>query len=318
MAAPGVNTYSTVPNDTYGFMNGTSMASPHVAGVAALIWSKNPGLTNAQVRKCIEESTDDIDRKNPRFAGKLGSGRLNAFRALLHTPPRRLPVRRVATFAFPQANSGSSTGLVYIPNFRFSPFSTRPVLLFLTQQAGSEKIYFLNPANGAVLRTVDPAGNDTIGSLAWDGSAIRVANVTTGAGSINRINPYTGAQIGTMPAPAGRGEGLVVVGSRTYYATINRIHELRTANGAVLRSFPAPQGESRSLTYGRGWLFSGDSSDGKITVFRRTTLTVRGEISAPGGGNRQAEGLAFDSQRRILFVANQSEQKIHALRVGGI
>jgi hypothetical protein len=318
VAAPGVNVYSTIPNDTYGFKNGTSMASPHVAGVAALIWSKNPDLTNAQVRKCIEATTDNIDAKNPGFAGKLGTGRVNALKALLHVPPRKLPVKVLRKFKFPQPNAGSSTGLTYVERFPLGVLGTRPVLLFLTQKAGSERIYFLNPTTGAVIGSIDPVANDTIGSLAWDGTAIRAANVTVGAGSINRINPFSGAQIGSIPAPPGRGEGLVVVGSRIYYATIGTIHELVAATGAVIRSFPAPEGESRSLTYGRGLLFSGDSTDGKITAFDRVSLAVRGLIAAPGGGSNQAEGLALDARRRILYVANQSENLIYALQVGGI
>lgn len=318
IAAPGVNIYSTIPNNTYGFKDGTSMAAPHVAGVAALIWSKNPDMTNAQVRKCIEATTDNIDAKNPGFVGKLGSGRLNAFKALLHVPPRKLRVKIVAKFKFPQKNAGSSTGLTYVERFPLGSLGARRGLLFLTQKAGSERIFLLHPTTGAKISSLDPAGNDTIGSLAWDGSAIRAANVTTGAGSINRINPLTGTQMGSIPAPPGRGEGLVSVGSRIYYSTISTIHELRTSTGAVLRSFPAPEGQSRSLTYGRGLLFSGDSSDGKITVFNRSSLSIRGVINAPGGGNRQAEGLAFDSQRRILYVANQSENVIYALRVSGI
>ena len=318
VAAPGVNIYSTIPNNTYGFKNGTSMAAPHVAGVAALIWSKNPDITNVQVRKCIEATTDNIDAKNPGFEGKLGSGRLNAVKALLHVPPRKLPVEIIAKFKFPQKNAGSSTGLTYVERFPLGFLGTRRGLLFLTQKAGSEHIFLLHPTTGAKMGSLDPAGNDTIGSLAWDGSAIRAANVTTGSGTINRINPFTGMPMGSIPAPAGRGEGLVVVGSRTYYSTIATIHELRTSTGAVLRSFPAPEGQSRALTYGRGLLFSGDSSDGKITVFNRFSLAIRGIINAPGGGNRQAEGLAFDSQRRILYVANQSENTIYALRVSGI
>jgi thermitase len=37
VSAPGVNIYSTIPNDTYGFKDGTSMAAPYVAGLAALV-----------------------------------------------------------------------------------------------------------------------------------------------------------------------------------------------------------------------------------------------------------------------------------------
>ncbi|MFY0759498.1 S8 family peptidase [Metabacillus dongyingensis] len=47
--APGVNTLSTVPGNKYAAFNGTSMASPHVAGAAALILSKYPGMTNIEV-----------------------------------------------------------------------------------------------------------------------------------------------------------------------------------------------------------------------------------------------------------------------------
>ena len=318
IAAPGVNTYSTVPDDTYGFKDGTSMASPHVAGVAALIWSKNPDLTNAQVRKCLEATADDIDPKNPGFEGLLGKGRLNALRAVLHAPPRILPVKQVAKFAFPQLNAGSSTGLTYVPRFPLGILGLRPVLLFLTQKAGSERIYFLNPSNGAVLGSVDPTANDTIGCLAWDGTAIRAANVTTGAGSINRINPISGAQIGSIPAPAGRGEGMEVVGGRIYYSTISTISELNAGTGAVIRSFPAPEGQCRALTFGRGLLFSANSSAGRIIVFNPTTMSVRGIVLAPGGGANQAEGIAFDAVRRILYVANQGENMIYALRVGGV
>ena len=87
VSAPGVDILSTIPNNTYGMDGGTSMASPLVAGLAALIWSRNPSLTNLQVRKIIENNCDDIDSQNPNFIGKLGSGRVNAFRSLQNTPP---------------------------------------------------------------------------------------------------------------------------------------------------------------------------------------------------------------------------------------
>ena len=58
--APGVAIYSTTPENQYEAFNGTSMASPVVAGVAAFLWSYYPELTAAQVKQILEESAIPI------------------------------------------------------------------------------------------------------------------------------------------------------------------------------------------------------------------------------------------------------------------
>ena len=92
VAAPGGETdqvnekgvLSTLPNNSYGFYQGTSMACPHVSGLAALIASLAYGqFTPQQVADIIASTTDNIDAANPGFTGKLGSGRINALSALL-------------------------------------------------------------------------------------------------------------------------------------------------------------------------------------------------------------------------------------------
>jgi subtilisin family serine protease len=82
VCAPGVNIYSSLPEETYGFLDGTSMAAPHVTGLAALVWSVSQELTNHQVRQIIEDTCVSVDSLNPAFAGLLGRGRINAFRAV--------------------------------------------------------------------------------------------------------------------------------------------------------------------------------------------------------------------------------------------
>jgi len=59
--APGVNIYSTFPEDKYESINGTSMASPGVAGVAALIRSYYPKLSASQVKHILMNSGTKID-----------------------------------------------------------------------------------------------------------------------------------------------------------------------------------------------------------------------------------------------------------------
>ncbi|GCL46305.1 S8 family serine peptidase [Microcystis aeruginosa] len=60
VTAPGVQVYSTLPNGGYGFLSGTSMAAPHVAGVVALMLSANPNLTDAQVRQIITDTAGNV------------------------------------------------------------------------------------------------------------------------------------------------------------------------------------------------------------------------------------------------------------------
>ncbi|MBP5973007.1 S8 family serine peptidase [Brasilonema sp. CT11] len=57
VVAPGVDIYSTVPNNKYDYKDGTSMATPYVSGVAALMLSANPNLTPNQVRQIIAQSS---------------------------------------------------------------------------------------------------------------------------------------------------------------------------------------------------------------------------------------------------------------------
>jgi len=82
VAAPGVSIYSTYWNkgSTYARMSGTSMAAPHVAGLAALLFAQDGTRSNADVRSLIEESADDLG--NPGWDQYYGYGRINAFRAL--------------------------------------------------------------------------------------------------------------------------------------------------------------------------------------------------------------------------------------------
>lgn len=77
---------STGPNGKYVYMEGTSMACPHVSGVAALVVSKygEQGFTNKDLKRRLLNamSTEDINEHNPEYVGQLGAGYIDAVKAL--------------------------------------------------------------------------------------------------------------------------------------------------------------------------------------------------------------------------------------------
>lgn len=89
-AAPGLA--GTADGNYFALMNGTSAATPHVAGLAALLLSLYPGVTNAQVRNIIEQTAEKVGgyayaydgiHTNGTWHQEPGYGRINVFRALI-------------------------------------------------------------------------------------------------------------------------------------------------------------------------------------------------------------------------------------------
>ncbi|MDM5221843.1 S8 family serine peptidase [Peribacillus sp. NJ11] len=80
IAAPGDDILSTLPGEKYGWMSGTSMATPMVAGVAALIWSHEPKLNKLEVEYRLYDSAVDLGTKGKDIY--YGNGRVNAKKAL--------------------------------------------------------------------------------------------------------------------------------------------------------------------------------------------------------------------------------------------
>ena len=146
IGAPGNVILSTQIDNRYRLLTGTSMASPHVAGVAALLLAKRPALTYEEVRHILINTAapvhrEDSDELDERF---VGAGTVNAERALFASGA--LQARILA----PETNSGGADSITFVGNtggYKFQSWqlsygeSTVPTeFIPFTQSAGTQKI----------------------------------------------------------------------------------------------------------------------------------------------------------------------------------
>jgi len=106
LGAPGVQIYSCQPGTGYQYLDGTSMATPHVSGAAGLIWSYNPLLTALEVKQILMENVDPISSLNGKT---VTGGRLNVEKALSAAGPGWLSI---APMEPGSVNPGDSTPFI--------------------------------------------------------------------------------------------------------------------------------------------------------------------------------------------------------------
>jgi subtilisin family serine protease len=155
VSAPGVNIYSTIPNNGYALLSGTSMAAPLVSGLAALMRTFNPLLTADQVEDCIKNNTDNIDFMNPNYPGKLGTGRINAFKAMQCVSQTRYQIdASLKGFDVPNAFSCTSS---FIPKIALKNCGTTNL----------QSVSISYKVDGGALNTIQWSGDMAYDSLQY-------------------------------------------------------------------------------------------------------------------------------------------------------
>lgn len=99
VSAPGAGIYSTIPNNDYGYMSGTSMSTPFVSAAAALLKTRNPYITPNQIENEIKSNTTPYSAQyEDEYYGKYGTGILNLSNYYIEpdpsAPPTPIPTAR--------------------------------------------------------------------------------------------------------------------------------------------------------------------------------------------------------------------------------
>ncbi|HKP71450.1 MAG TPA: S8 family peptidase, partial [Pyrinomonadaceae bacterium] len=192
VAAPGSLILSTTPNNTYDYYFGTSMASPQVAGVAALVCSLNPEISVSQLRGALAFSGDVIE---PAIANRLYSRRrLNALSALQaaqendSTPPAAPSDFRVTSqsgsvvnLAWTATGDDGTSGQAALNAITLTDTSVAPARTFLlktliphaagTTESVAVNLPFRHPAGTLRLKTIDNLGNESSTAFSVNGDA---------------------------------------------------------------------------------------------------------------------------------------------------
>lgn len=161
VSAPGTGIYSTWAGASFVTSGGTSMASPIVAGAAALVSSWYPQLNMLQVGEVIRNSADIIDTlsNNLLYSGLLGMGRINMFRALTDsmTPAVRLVQWTISDSSNMDFDPGDT---LYINAMALNFLDTSSVSLYARLECLTPEVMLIDSIwNIGVLNTLQSINN---------------------------------------------------------------------------------------------------------------------------------------------------------------
>ena len=182
LAAPGVNIYSTLPNNAHGSLSGTSMATPHVTGAIGLLLSAHPGWTYQQlIRQILSTTTPDAS-----VAGKTVTGGVLNIGAALAPP---LSASTAAFAGLDTTTQGNWKGVYGADGVDLAAdANTSPAYAVVTLVGQSNYTWDASPAGTqAPLRAAAGAGR--VAATWYDGTGYSIdLNLTDG--NVHKLSLY--------------------------------------------------------------------------------------------------------------------------------
>ena len=250
VTAPGSGVLSTWSTDdhAYGYMTGTSMAAPNVAGVLVRYRAAHPTATVAQVRADVQATATDLE--TPGFDNNTGYGLINPYRLLTGDVPPPLPVTvpgpaRIGTpafgngaarvwFAAPVSNGGAPVTGYYVRGYRGTTF-----VKTVWAAPSATSVVFPGLSNGVAYTFAVAAVNSAGAGPASPHSVAVVPRTTPGTARIGRPAATLGGAVVTWAAPPTDG-GSALTG---YYVRVYR-------GSTYLTTVRVPAGATRVVVTG--------------------------------------------------------------------
>lgn len=292
LGAPGSDILSTVPGGGYASYSGTSMATPHVTGAAALAWSVNPELSAIEMKDLLMSSGDD----NAALSGKTASGkRLNVKNALDDADP-------TPGFTLKPTPSSSTIVAGETATYSFDVGSIAEwdgeVNLALTDSLGGATLSTTTATPGATFELTIPTTAETQwGEYAFTVTATSGELVKTSTVRLmvnpQGLNEFTYSNDNVVDIPDNNAEGITsvinVADDLTVFASDIYVNITHTWIGDLTVTLTSPTGTSAALHSASGGgdddidnTFSSSAFNGEVAT-GDWTLSVADNAAADTG-----------------------------------
>jgi subtilisin family serine protease/subtilisin-like proprotein convertase family protein len=301
LGAPGSDILSTMPNNSYAYLSGTSMAAPHVAGVAALVQDLNPSWKHAEIKQQILATVDAI----PAMAGiTVTGGRLNAAAAAVGDPPADTSGPYVISHT-PASNVGSiaSIRVTFSEAIATNTFTLSDIVSF-TGPTGNLTVNQVIPVLNSGERQFDItfAPQSAVGSYALTFGP----NITDQAVPPNLMDQNRQAPGGEVPGD--RYTAVFSISSALRYCSPNvpkSITDFASTSSALFVDEHLPITDLNvELNISHTWV-----GDLNIYLFNVSTGLIVSLAQNRGGGGENYEDTIFDDE--ALLHISQGDAPFH-------